>query len=131
MMNCWPFSYGKSRDTTHRQATLRNAIDWSWRLLEPHERTALAQLSVFSSSLTLEAAEEVLDLDAYADAPWPMDVVESLRDKSLLRMYRADKGTEDLFGMYQSVGEYAAEKLGEDEDAARAAREQGGVNREV
>lgn len=113
---------GRSQDGPHRQATLRNAIDWSWKLLEPCEREALAQLSVFSSSLTLEAAESVLDLDEFPHAPWPMDVVESLHDKSLLRLYRTDSGVGDQFGMYQSVAEYAAEKLAESPEGEESAR---------
>ena len=114
---------GGKRDASHRQATLRNAIDWSWRLLEPSEQAGLAQLSVFASTFTLEAAEAVLVLDGYPDAPWPMDIVASLRDKSLLRLYPSEDGGQDLFGMYQTVQEYAAEKLEDRPDEADAARQ--------
>ena len=93
-----------------RQRTLLNAIDWSWELLDQHERSALAQCSVFVGGFSLEAAEEVLEVDD--DAPWTLDLVEALRDKSLLRVYEPDDLPGELrFGMYESIREYAREKL--------------------
>ena len=59
-----------------RQSTLRAAFDWSWDLLPTAEKAALAQLSVFEGGFTLEAAEGVLDLSGYDDAPWTVDVVQ-------------------------------------------------------
>ena len=104
------------RGVNRRQATLRGAIDWSWDLIEPWERLALAQCSVFRGGFTLEAAEAVLDLDAWPDAPWPMDVVQGLVDKSLLRTLDAGGHElrdlhEPLLGLYQSIRDYADEKL--------------------
>ena len=99
-----------------RQATLRNAIDWSWDLLHPWERAALAQCSVFEGGFTLAAAEAVLDLSAWTDAPAIIDVIQVLVDKSWLRTWvpveqlRHDF-EEPYFGMYLSLHEYAAEKL--------------------
>ncbi len=105
------------RGARPRQATLRGAIDWSWDLLEPVERYALAQCSVFRGGFTLEAAEEVLDLSPWPEAPWAMDVVQALMDKSLLRTWSPDAGadraelSDPLFGMYVSIQEYTTEKL--------------------
>ena len=45
---------------------------------------ALAQVSVFEGGFTLEAAEAVLNLCGAADAPWVVDVVNALVDKSLV-----------------------------------------------
>jgi len=89
-----------------RHATLSGMLDWSWDLLSPVERSALAQLSVFEGGFTLEAAEAVLDVDAFDDAPWPVDLVESLVDKSLVR-----PGDDNRFGFLVTVQEYAAQKL--------------------
>jgi len=95
-----------------RQATLRAAIDWSWDLLDPWEQSALAQLSVFEGGLTLEYAEEVVDLEGWEDAPWAMDIVQALVDKSLLRSWEPEGAEGELrFGMYTSMQEYAREKL--------------------
>lgn len=89
-----------------RQATLRATFDWSWDLLSPAEKSALAQLSVFEGGFTLAAAEAVLDLSVGGAAPWIVDVLQSLVDKSLVRTLR--NGRFDLLG---TVQDYAAEHL--------------------
>ncbi len=89
-----------------RQSTLRAAFDWSWDLLPPHERAALAQLSVFEGGFTLEAAEAVIDLTGFDDAPWSVDAIHALVDKSFVRP-RGD----DRFDLLVSVQVYAAEHL--------------------
>jgi predicted ATPase len=111
-----------------RQATLRATFDWSWDLLAEWEKASLAQLSVFRGGFTLDAAEAVLDLSAWRDAPWTMDVVHALVAKSLV--HEAGMDRHDLL---VSVQEYAAERLrtpgsfaGSGEGAARAARERHG-----
>ena len=89
-----------------RQATLRAAFDWSWELLSEPEKAALAQLSVFEGGFTLESADAVLDLSATGDAPWTVDVVHWLVDKSFVRQV-----ADDRFDLLESVREYAAEHL--------------------
>jgi len=89
-----------------RHSTLRAAFDWSWDLLAPHEKAALAQLSVFEGGFTLEAAEAVIDLTAFDGAPWTVDVIHALVDKSFVRP-RGD----DRFDLLVSVQVYAAEHL--------------------
>jgi predicted ATPase/Flp pilus assembly protein TadD len=89
-----------------RQATLRSTFDWSWDLLSPPDKSALAQLSVFDSGFTLDSAEAVLDLTACGDAPWVADAVQSLVDKSLVRQLENGR-----FDLLVSVQEYAATHL--------------------
>ena len=89
-----------------RQATLRATFDWSWQLLSLPEKAALAQLSVFEGGLTLEAAEAVLDLSDHENAPWPMDALQSLVQKSFVRQVGDAR-----FDLLVSVQEYAAEHL--------------------
>jgi predicted ATPase/class 3 adenylate cyclase/Tfp pilus assembly protein PilF len=106
----------RPRSAAERQATLRNAIDWSWNLLLPWEQSALAQCSVFERGFTLDAAEAVLDLSAWTDAPPIVDAVQVLVDKSLLRTWVPVEQVrheleEPYFGMYLSIHDYAAEKL--------------------
>jgi tetratricopeptide (TPR) repeat protein len=96
-------SGGARRD---RQATLRVTLDWSWDLLSPCEKSALAQVSVFEGGFTLESAEDVLDLSAWPEAPWKVDVVHALVDKSLVRPTAHGR-----FDLLVSVQVYAAEKL--------------------
>ena len=90
-----------------RQATLRATLDWSWDQLSAGDKAALAQLSVFEAGFTLESAEAVVDLSQTAGAPWPVDVMQSLVEKSLVRPV-----TDRRFDLLTSVQEYAAEHLG-------------------
>jgi predicted ATPase/class 3 adenylate cyclase len=90
------------RDAETRQQTLRATIEWSNELLEPEEKRLLARLSVFRGGWTLEAAEQVAEAD--------LELMQSLVDKSLAR--RWDSGR---FGMLETIREFAAEQLTEDE----------------
>jgi predicted ATPase len=94
---------GQGRDAASRQATLRAALDWSWALLSPAERAALAQCSVFAGRFTLEAAEAVVALPEGASA---LDTIQALRERSLL-------AGDERFHLLHSVREYARERQGE------------------
>jgi predicted ATPase/Tfp pilus assembly protein PilF len=105
-----------------RHETLVIAIDGSWELLDPWEQSAWAQCAVFEGGFTLEAGEGVIDLDAWPEPPWVVDVVQSLVDKSLLRTWVPAVGTGDAlpearFGMFVSLQEYARMRLREDATA--------------
>jgi predicted ATPase/DNA-binding winged helix-turn-helix (wHTH) protein len=92
----------------HR-GTLRSTLDWSWSSLAEWERAALVQCSAFRGGFTLAAANRVLDLTAWPDAPWALDAVQSLFDRSLigsvpgLRVRRCR--------LYESIRIYAEQKL--------------------
>jgi len=104
-----------------RHASLRAAIDGTWELLLAWEKAAFAQASVFEGGFTLEAAEAVLDLSAWPEAPWTVDVVQALVDKSLLKISVPEGAYgEPRFGMYVSLQEYARGKLGEEGAVERA-----------
>jgi predicted ATPase len=116
------------RGVPARRATLRGAIDWSWDLLEPWEKDALAQCSVFRGGFSLEAAESVLDLGgaragAFAREPPPvLDVLQSLHEKSLLRAFDPQGAAgERRYGLLESIRQYAEERLDELGAAAAAA----------
>jgi predicted ATPase len=85
-----------------RQATLLATLAWSWDLLSPIEQRALAQLSTFEGSFSLDDAVGVLDVLG----AWAEDVVQSLVDQSLVR----PRGRGRL-QLLVSVQAYAAEKL--------------------
>jgi predicted ATPase/Tfp pilus assembly protein PilF len=95
-----------------RQATLRATLDWSWDLLETYEQAALAQCTCFRGGFSVLAAEAVLNLRVHPDAPPPLEIIQSLREKSLVRAFStADTSREVRLGLYDTVREYAAEKL--------------------
>jgi predicted ATPase/class 3 adenylate cyclase/Tfp pilus assembly protein PilF len=118
-----------ARSAADRQATLKNAIDWSWNLLLPWEQAALAQCSVFEGGFTLDAAEAVLDLSSWTDASSIVDAVQMLVDKSLLRTWiPVDQIRhaleEPYFGMYLTIHHYAAEKLAASSAGGRRAAQE-------
>jgi predicted ATPase/DNA-binding winged helix-turn-helix (wHTH) protein len=100
---------GGPLDLPERQQTLRNAIDWSYGLLNDAEQRLFRRLSVFVGGCTFEAAEAVCNtgLDLGVDL---FDGLSSLVDKSLVqRMDRAQ--TEPRFAMLETIREYALERL--------------------
>ncbi len=100
-----------ARGARSRQATLRGAIQWSWELLPPAEREALAQCSVFRGGFPLDAAEAVVVVSTPGSASI-LDLVQALREKSLLRTYQEGSGSSDLrFGMYETIRDFVAEQL--------------------
>jgi len=106
-----------------RQTTLRGALDWSWQSLTSQEAAVLAQCAVFRGGFTIEAAEAVVSLSHFESPLSVMEVVMALRSKSLIRSYfpRGDE-LEARYGLYESIREYAFEKL-EGTPIERAARE--------
>ncbi|MCC6624684.1 MAG: winged helix-turn-helix domain-containing protein [Deltaproteobacteria bacterium] len=101
------------RDQTARHATLRAAVDWSWRLLGPDERSVLAQCAVFSGAFSLDAALAVIDVPDVAAT------LERLHERSLLRTSTVP-GLPDptRFELYAAVHQLAAEHLLASEAAA-------------
>ena len=109
---------------TDRQATLRGAIDWSWKMLSAEEAAALAQLALFRGGFTAEGAESIVDLARFPDASEVLSAVLTLRSKSLVRSYFPPGGSGEMrYGLFESIREYALEKLQAlPEEAAAKAR---------
>jgi len=103
-----------SRDVPTRQQTLRDAIDWSYDLLEGDQPTLFARLSVFVGGFSLEAAEAVCNRDGEL-AIETLDGVASLTNKSLLRQSETLPG-EPRFLMLETIREYAGERLAREPD---------------
>jgi predicted ATPase/class 3 adenylate cyclase len=103
-------------DVPARQRTLREAIGWSYELLDESERAVFRRLSVFAGGIALEAVQEVANPRAELGADL-LGVVGSLIDKSLLE--RAPATSDAVrFGMLETIREYAAERLEEAGEAA-------------
>lgn len=113
------------RDLPERQQTLRNAIDWSYGLLNEAEQKLLRRLSVFWGGWTLEGAEAVCNTkeDIGVDI---FDLMSSLVDKSLVQSLVRTRGPgaeEPRFRMLETIREYSIERLrqsGEEAGTRRA-----------
>lgn len=116
---------------TGRHDSLRAAIGGSWDLLQPWEQAALAQCSVFDGGFSIEAAEGIVDLGGWPDAPWIVDVLQSLVDQCLLRSWTIETPLSESepsirFGMFVSIQEYASEELARDPGQRREVEERHG-----
>src|SRR6266498_161692 len=102
------FLSGGGRDLPARQQTLRNAIAWSYDLLNENEQNLFRRLSVFTSGCMIDAIE------ALAEDPLGrisiLDELESLLDKSLLREIDDAHG-EPRFVMLELLREFGLEQL--------------------
>lgn len=101
------------RDMPSRHRTLRAAIDWSVRLLDPRESSAFRRLGVMRGAFDLTTAEAVTDASA--------EVIATLHERSLLGL--ADQGNSGRFRMLETVRDAALELLeaaGEAEEATAA-----------
>lgn len=91
-----------------RHGSMRRAIADSWDLLRPAEQDCLAGCTVFAGGFTLAAAEAVLTRDVGPVLP----LLESLCLRSLVRATpRPDLDGELRFSLYETIREYAAERL--------------------
>jgi predicted ATPase/class 3 adenylate cyclase len=108
-----------SRAALERHQTLRSTIDWSYDLLAPTERHALARLSVFAGGCDLVAAEKVLP-DDDLDALDVIDVLGQLVDKSLL--VADDAGGAVRYRLLETIRQYARERLDANGDAGAVRR---------
>jgi len=112
---------GGARDLPARHRTLRQAIGWSYDLLDPAEQAVFRRLAVFAGGCSLDAAEPVCAAAGEPAMP-AFEGVSALVDKSLLRQSAGDDD-EPRFLMLDTVREFALEQLaasGED-GATRAA----------
>jgi predicted ATPase/class 3 adenylate cyclase len=102
------FLTGGGRDLPARQQTLRNAIAWSYDLLDENEQKLFRRLSVFVGGCTVEAAEVVAE--DHPSRGSVLDRLESLLDKSLLQEVEGTNG-ESRFIMLETLREFGLEQL--------------------
>ena len=104
-----------------RAASLVDPIAWSFHKLDPAEREALAQCSVFHGGFTLEAAERVVALpgDGWGDPGPVRDVLGTLLQKGLIQPLRRDAGGV-RFTICQGIRGYADVERSESVEGAGA-----------
>jgi predicted ATPase len=110
------------KDTARRMMTLAGAIEWSEDQLAPWERSALRQLSVFRGGCTAEAADAVIDLSAYPNAPGGGAAARALVARGLLAARESDLGTR--FAMSRTLLDYTGSRIPAEGVEGRAAAEE-------
>ena len=107
---------GGDRLAADRQRSLAATVEWSYRLLDEHERRVFRAVSVFPAGFTLEGAEAVAGPGAGA-------VVLRLVDCSLLVPPRAGPDGRSRYAMLETLRAYGAGLLAEagEQDGAAAA----------
>lgn len=99
---------GGSR-TLPRHQTLQAAIQWSYEQLTPAQQRMLRQVSVFAGGWTLQAADDVAQVDDEYEA---LALLTALHDKSLLVVDREVSGR-PRYRMLETVRQYALDRLNE------------------
>jgi predicted ATPase/class 3 adenylate cyclase len=115
---------GGARDLPARQQSLRDAIGWSYDLLDEPERALFRTLSVFVGGWNLEAAEVVCNPEGRLRVE-TLDALGSLADKSLIRQTETEGG-EPRFRMLEVIREYALERLAQEDEAEEIRRRHAG-----
>jgi predicted ATPase len=108
---------GKRRGRLERQQTLHATVDWSYRLLEPDERTVFDRLGIFSGSLDVEAAAAVVTDGSIGE--WQVrESVANLVAKSMLVAEPGPGGT-TRYSMLETLRVFARDQLDLSHDADR------------
>jgi non-specific serine/threonine protein kinase len=129
------------RNQPARQRTMRDAIAWSYDLLNAEEQALFRRLAVFVGGFTLDAAQWVIGDDSWGlnsvaaepdiHSPLPitaslspviLDGIASLAEHSLLRRTGEDSG-EPRFELLETIREFGLEQLaacGEEQSARRS-----------
>lgn len=109
------------RNVPARQQTMRNAIAWSYDLLEPYEQILFQRLGIFADGFTLESAEAICNAvtDPVGDL-WAG--ISVLLDSSLLVKAKNTRG-KPRYTMLKTIREYAFDRLSESHEAPRVQAE--------
>lgn len=103
-----PVLASKRVDMPERQKTMRNAIAWTYELLEPSERRLFTWLSVYEQDFSLESIRHVAHQLELTDDP--LDLVQFLVSRSLIRPSRI-KSEAPRYQMLQMLREFGHEQL--------------------
>ncbi|AJO79176.1 winged helix-turn-helix domain-containing protein [Pseudomonas sp. MRSN 12121] len=106
--NCFQLLTQGRRTAVARHQTLKSALDWSYRDLDPLERSVLQGLAVFKVAFTLEAAIGVISC-AVLLPELVAQALQRLVEKSLLAVVRGDGPVR--YRLLNTTRTYAREKL--------------------
>lgn len=108
-----PHLIGNRRDAPARQRTMRDAINWSYELLDGDQRSLFRRLGVFTGGCSTEAAAKVLATDNQP-IEYLLQQLEALVKTSLVHA-EVDTAGSTRFDMLPTIREFARERLDESE----------------
>ena len=105
------FLTGGPRNLPVRQQTLRNTLDWSYHLLDQNEQRFFRRLGVLIGHWTLSATAAVAMCAEEEVGDTALDILNSLVDKSFVRIVDDHAGHNIRFTLLETVREYALDRL--------------------
>ena len=95
-------------DLPTRQRTMRDAIAWTYELLEPADQRLFNWLSVYERDFSLDSVRHVAEMLEMTETP--LDLVHELVSRNLLRQSRF-KSESSRYQMLEMMREYGHERL--------------------
>ncbi len=105
-------------DAPARHRSMRDAIDWSYRLLDEEQRALLRQMGVFAGSVPLDGIELVATAAGIGPPGETVDLLARLADASMIEPY--ERETKMRFLLSAAVREFVLEELEERGELAQA-----------
>lgn len=96
-------------DAPERHRSMRDAIDWSYRLLTEEQRRLLREMGVFAGSVPLDGIEAVAVAAGIGDAAETVDLIERLVDASIIEPF--ERETKPRFLLFAAVREFVLDEL--------------------
>ncbi|MCA9861155.1 MAG: hypothetical protein KC438_15620, partial [Thermomicrobiales bacterium] len=100
-------------DAPARHRSMRDAIDWSYRLLPAEQRALLRAMGVFSGSVPLDGIEQVAHAAGIATAGDLIELLARLADASMIEPVEREQA-EPRFQILATVREFLVEELERD-----------------
>lgn len=105
-----PLPYTGPRDAPARLRSVRDAVAWSYDLLDAQDQVVLRSLSVFSGGFGIAAAEFIVAVSAGETRQMPiLDLLAGLVDRSLVE--RQPGSTESRFALLETIRGFALDQL--------------------
>jgi predicted ATPase/transcriptional regulator with XRE-family HTH domain len=106
-------------DVHPRHQSLRSTFDWSYELLNPDAQQLFAQLGVFVGGWSFDAVVQVAQLSNQRRVK--QELLFSLADRSLIQVHEDAEGS-PRFTIFETIREYALERLGNGKDLEQTQR---------
>lgn len=103
------------RDLPERQQTLREAIDWSYNLLDEDEKKLFRRLSIFNGGWPFEAPNSVCMVEGDISSNLDDTLISLIDNNLVVTGQETEEGAR--FGMLSTIHVYAQERLEESGEA--------------